>query len=81
MARWSVYKIEKHGMTREAIGLGYVNAPHQPAALRAAWKRWTQHTDGKQVCAGFSVRDYKSDPMSLGHAALALARGEGRSDV
>lgn len=66
--RWSVYRVEQkspiHG--KVLIGLGYVNAKHQPQAVRAAWKRWPQYMDRHQVQAGFSIRPYLEDRLSLG---------------
>lgn len=63
--RWSVYKV-KRGLVREMVGLGYVNADHQPAALAAAWRKWPREKDESQVQAGFAVRPYKDDSFSLG---------------
>lgn len=64
--RWSVYKIKRRGPTREAVGLGYVNAPDQPSALAAAWSKWPHEVDGSQTQAGFTVRVYRDDHMNLG---------------
>lgn len=63
--RFSVYHVEI-GRVRKLVGLGYVNAPHGPAAINAACKRWPKLADWKRASAGFAVRPYKSDVMSLG---------------
>lgn len=64
--RWSVYRVVINGRKRKIIPLGYVNAFHQPAALVAAWNRWRNQADTKQVQNGFTVRPYATDSMSLG---------------
>lgn len=68
--RWSVYQVvRKPGRSPEAVPLGYVNAPHSIGALDAAFKRWPKARDMAQPQAGFSVRPYASDHMSLGKQA------------
>jgi hypothetical protein len=49
---WTAYKVRDGKL----IKLGTVAAPHQPAAIRAAWDRWPAEIDPKQVQAGFTVR-------------------------
>jgi hypothetical protein len=69
--RWCVYKIERRQGVSHALPLGYVNAPHQPAALAAAWKRWPKQLDDSKRQRGLSVITYGNDRMSLGRAAKA----------
>lgn len=66
MKRFSVYQIVRNGEAKEAIGLGYVNAKHAPDALARAWKKWPSKMNPEAVQAGFSVRVYTEDHLSLG---------------
>ncbi len=63
--RWSVYAV-LGGTVRELEALGYVNAPHQPAALQSAWRKWPDKLQPGRVQAGFMVRIYATDHASLG---------------
>lgn len=69
--RWSVYKIQKRKRVREAEGLGYVNAPHQPGALSRAWAKWPAECDDQQLQRGLTVVPYRRDRMSLGPKRFA----------
>ena len=57
MTRWIVSKADFHnGQRPTARFLGYVEAPHMPAALEAACKAWPDEIDENQTQRGFSVR-------------------------
>jgi len=64
--RWSVYKVERD---RTVVPLGHVIAPHQPAALLAAFKRWPGELDATRPQAGLFVREYATDAFALGKRA------------
>lgn len=62
--RWNVYFLERR--TRNLIGLGCVNAPHAPGAIRRAEKKWPKYCDHTRAQFGFHVIPYKKDSRSLG---------------
>lgn len=65
MKRWNVYRVTPGplwGTTKRKLGT--VDAPHQPAALRAAWEKWPAALDPKQTQQGISVELAKRQPHS-----------------
>lgn len=66
MSRWSVYSLERRGVSKRLVGIGYVNADHQPAAVLKAFDKFPEHRQPGMAQHGFVVRRYATDRMSLG---------------
>lgn len=59
-ASWTIYKVDAAAPAASWRVLGIVKAPHQPAAILAAFSAWPDEIDAQQIQGGFTARKVRT---------------------